>query len=256
MDSNQYFFYTVFARLSSIRRFPKMRGNRRNTKQKTFTFSQMRIKSERVSFCINLLSPLLLLVLAPMLSAQSSGSPDYRAMEAHQHGQAELRILLETNRVEIEFESPAFNLVGFEHKASSSIEKKAVKNAKAFLESPAELISFGGTACSPEAIQVDVSSVSNEEDKHQHDDEHDHEAEHQHDDEHDEPSHEHETETSHADIIARYSFSCGNKRDLSYFVINFFRVFPGLEKIKALWVSETRQGSMQLTQSNRRLDLN
>ena len=256
MDSNQYFFYPVFPRLSSIRRFSKMRGNRRNTEQKTFTFSQLRIKSEPVSFCINLLSPLLLLVLAPMLLAQSSGSPDYRAMEAHQHGQAELRILLETNRVEMEFESPAFNLVGFEHKASSSLEKKAVKNAKAFLESPADLISFGGTACSPAAIQVDVSSVSNQEDKHQHDDdEHDHEAEHQ---EHDEPSHEHEheTETSHADIIARFSFSCGNKSDLSYFVINFFRVFPGLEKIKALWVSETGQGSMQLTRSNRRLDLN
>ena len=235
----------------------------------------------------------LALALSSKLVAQSSGSPEYRAMEAHQHGQAELRILLEANLVEMELESPAFNLVGFEQKASSPQEKKAVKNAVAFLESPARLIAFGGSACSPKAIQIDVSSVSNEEDEHghedandheaehQHEDEHDHEAEHQNEDEHDheaehqnegehdheaehqhedeheeEHSHEDETETSHADIIARYSFSCENKSDLSYIEVNFFRVFPGLEKIKALWVGEKGQGTMELTPSKRRLDMN
>ena len=247
MDTNQYFFYRVSASLSSIRHFSDISLK----EQKTFALTKLRFKSERVSFCINLLSPLLLLVLAPMLLAQSSGSPEYRTMESHQHGQAELRILLETNLVEMEFESPAFNLVGFEHKASSPQEKKAVKNALAFLESPARLIAFGGSACSPEAIQIDVSSVSNEENEHQHEDEHHHEAEHE-----EEHSHEHKTETSHADIIARYSFSCENKSDLSYIEVNFFRVFPGLEEVKALWVGETGQGAKQLNPSNRRLDLN
>ena len=223
-------------------------------------YPQFRIESRRFFSCVGLF---LALALSSKLVAQSSGSPEYRAMEAHQHGQAELRILLEANLVEMELESPAFNLVGFEQKALSPQEKKAVKNAVAFLESPARLIAFGGSACSPKAIQIDVSSVINKEDEHGHEDandheaEHDHETEHQHEDEHEEEhSHEHETETRHADIIARYSFSCENKSDLSYIEVNFFRVFPGLEKIKAFWVGEKGQGTMELTPSKRRLDLN
>ena len=253
MNTNQYFFYRVSASLSSIRHFSAISLK----EQKAFALTKLRFKSEPLSVCVNLLSPLLLLVLAPMLLAQTFGSPEYRTMESHQHGQAELRILLETNLVEMEFESPAFNLVGFEHKASSPREKKAVKNAVAFLESPGRLIAFGGSACSPEVIQIDVSSVRNEEDEHQHEHEHEHEAEHEEEHPHEhEHEHETETETSHADIIARYSFSCENKSDLSYIEVNFFRVFPGLEEVKALWVGETGQGAKQLNPSNRRLDLN
>ena len=219
-------------------------------------YPRFRIESRRFFSCVGLF---LALAPSPNLVAETSTTKDYRTLESHQHGLAELKILLEANRVEIEFESPAFNLVGFEHKASSLQEKKVVKNAIALLESPTRLIAFGGSACSPEATQIDVSSVSNEEDEHDHEvehqdeDEHDHEAEHQHEDEH---AHEHETETSHADIIARYSFSCENNSDLSYIEINFFRLFSGLEKVKALWVGETGQGAMQLTASNRRLNLN
>ena len=52
-------------------------------------------------------------------------------MDSHQHGLAELRLLLEEQRIEIEFESPAFNLVGFEHKTSNPEEKSLVRNVEA-----------------------------------------------------------------------------------------------------------------------------
>ena len=168
-----------------------------------WAYPRFRIESRLFFSCVGLF---LALALSSKLVAQSSGSPEYRAMEAHQHGQAELRILLEANLVEMELESPAFNLVGFEQKASSPQEKKAVKNAVALLESPTRLIAFGGSACSPEATQIDVSSVSNEEDEHGHEDANDHEAEHQHEDEHDheaehqnEGEHDHEAEHQHED---------------------------------------------------------
>lgn len=244
MHSNQCFFFLLAAKLAPVWNLFTIGATRQKREQKMCAYPRFRIESRRFFSCVGLF---LALALSPKLVAETSTTKDYRTLESHQHGLAELKILLEANRVEIEFESPAFNLVGFEHKASSLQEKKAVKNAIALLESPTRLIAFGGSACSPEATQIDASSVSNEEE------EHEHEAEHQHEDEH---AHEHETETSHADIVARYSFSCENNSDLSYIEINFFRLFSGLEKVKALWVGETGQGAMQLTASNRRLDLN
>ena len=250
MHSNQCFFFLLAAKLAPVWNLFTIGATRLKREQKICAYPRFRIESRRFFSCVGLF---LALALSPKLLAETSITKDYRTLESHQHGLAELKILLEANRVQIEFESPAFNLVGFEHKASSLQEKKAVRNAIALLESPTRLIAFGGSACSPEATQIDASSVSNEEEEHEHEAEHDHEAEHQHEDEH---AHEHETETSHADIIARYSFSCENNSDLSYIEINFFRLFSGLEKVKALWVGETGQGAMQLTASNRRLDLN
>ena len=250
MHSNQCFFFLLAAKLAPVWNLFTIGATRQKREQKMCAYPRFRIESRRFFSCVGLF---LAIALSPKLVAETSTTKDYRTLESHQHGLAELKILLEANRVQIEFESPAFNLVGFEHKASSLQEKKVVKNATALLESPTRLIAFGGSACSPEATQIDASSVSNEEEEHEHEAEHDHEAEHQHEGEH---AHEHKTETSHADIIARYSFSCENNSDLSYIEINFFRLFSGLEKVKALWVGETGQGAMQLTASNRRLDLN
>ena len=256
MHSNQCFFFLLAAKLAPVWNLFTIGATRQKREQKMCAYPRFRIESRRFFSCVGLF---LALALSPKLVAETSTTKDYRTLESHQHGLAELKILLEANRVQIEFESPAFNLVGFEHKASSLQEKKVVKNAIALLESPTRLIAFGGSACSPEATQIDASSVSNEEGEHDHEAEHEHEAEHDHEAKHqheDEHAHEHETETSHADIIARYSFSCENNSDLSYIEINFFRLFSGLEKVKALWVGETGQGAMQLTASNRRLDLN
>ena len=196
---------------------------------------------------ISLLTLLMLLLSLPLsqnLFAERSSSPAYRTMESHQHGLAELRLLLEEQRIEIEFESPAFNLVGFEHKASNPEEKSLVRNVEAILASPSPLLSLEGGACSLGSSQVDVSSITGGGEKH------DHEAEHEHEDKHE---HAHKDETSHADISAIYSFSCDNLRGLRYVEVNFFDIFSGLESIKGLWVSETSQGAAQLTDSNRRL---
>ena len=213
---------------------------------------------------------LLSLPLSQNLFAERSSSPGYRTVGSHQHGLAQLRLLQEEQRIEIEFESPAFNLVGFEHKASNPEERRLVRSVAAILASPAPLMSLKGGACSLDSSQVDVSSITGKgekhgheqadrheieakhdhEDKHEHADEHEHEAKHDHEDKHE---HAHKSETSHADIFASYSFSCDNLGDLKYFQVNFFDIFSGLESVKGVWVSETSQGAAQLTDSNRRL---
>ena len=268
MDSNQCFFFLGPVKANKAGSFgskkkeqPKREFQRRSTAK----------PSGKNKSLISLLTPLVLLVSLPLsqtLFAVGSSSPGYRTMDSHQHGLAELRLLLEEQRIEIEFESPAFNLVGFEHKASNPEEKSLVRNVEAILASPAPLMSLKGGACSLGSSQVDVSSIIGGEEKHGHETEHEHEAKHEHEDKHEHADeHDHETKpehqdkhehayedkTSHADISASYSFSCDNLRGLKYVEVNFFDIFSGLESIKGVWVSETSQGAAQLTDSNRRL---
>ena len=280
MDSNQCFFFLGPVKSNKAGSFGSEK--KQQPKREFQRWSTAKPSGKNKSL-ISLLTPLVLLVSLPLsqnLFAEGSSSPGYRTMDSHQHGLAELRLLLEEQRIEIEFESPAFNLVGFEHKASNPEEKSLVRNVEAILASPAPLMSLKGGACSLGSSQVDVSSIiggddkhgheteHEPEDKHEHADEHDHEAKHEHQDKHEhadehdhEAKHEHqdkhehayEDKTSHADISASYSFSCDNLRGLKYVEVNFFDIFSGLESIKGVWVSETSQGAAQLTDSNRRL---
>ena len=274
MDSNQCFFFLGPVKANKAGSFGSKKKEQPKREFQRWSTAKPSGKNKSL---ISLLTPLVLLVSLPLsqnLFAEESSSPGYRTMDSHQHGLAELRLMLEEQRIEIEFESPAFNLVGFEHKASNPEEKSLVRNVEAILASPAPLMSLKGGACSLGSSQVDVSSIiggdekhgheteHDHEDKHDHADEHDHEDKHEHADEHDhEAKHEHqdkhehayEDKTSHADISASYSFSCDNLRGLKYVEVNFFDIFSRLESIKGVWVSETSQGAAQLTDSNRRL---
>ena len=49
---------------------------------------------------------------------------------AHTHGEAQLNIIIEPSSIILEFNSPALNIVGFEHSPTSESEKDAIKMAK------------------------------------------------------------------------------------------------------------------------------
>ena len=51
------------------------------------------------------------------------------AAETHLHGHAELTLVTEENSLAINLESPAVNIVGFEHKATSDQQQKAERQA-------------------------------------------------------------------------------------------------------------------------------
>ena len=158
-----------------------------------------------------------------------------QAEEAHVHGLATLTLALENQSLEIEFESPAANIVGFEHKAKSAKEKQAVKAAEAILESPATLFTFAGTGCQLKEVEVDISGLMEEE----HDD-HGHHHDHHH------SSHDDHRDDSHSEINAHYHFTCNGAKQLESVSTTLFSQFPGIETINAMWVTDTRQGSTLL----------
>ena len=158
-----------------------------------------------------------------------SGIAKSSTHEAHRHGQAELTLVLENGVLEIQFESPAANILGFEHIAKSLDQRKAVRQAEMALIEPDLLFSFAGTDCQAKITRVDLSGVMGSQ-QHVH---HNHSAEHD--------------EGGHSEISTRYNFICNNPEKLGSVSVLLFKSFPGIEKINAMWITETKQGAVSLT---------
>lgn len=177
------------------------------------------------------------LFLSVSLNLQAENYHDNH--EAHVHGLASLTLAIENNQIEMELNSPAINLIGFEHRASSSEEEKSVEKIEVLLESTKTLFSFKGSKCEISDVMVDVSSVMSKEHKHQ---EHDH-------------HHAESTAENHSEIVAKYNFSCDNSNDLFAVSVDLFKHFSLLENINAMWVTETRQGSEILSKEKNTIKL-
>lgn len=165
---------------------------------------------------------LFLLLSANAIISANAGPHSH---EAHEHGVAQLTLAIEGNVLAIEFESPAANLVGFEHKARTQEEIKQVKQAKDILNSPEALFSFIGTNCIAQKTTADVSGVKG--DAHN---------EHKH---HDHPK-------NHSEITANYLFNCKNSSQLTSLSIALFEKFNGIKIINATWITDTEQRAEKL----------
>ena len=190
------------------------------------------------------------------------------SLDAHVHGLSELTIAMEGNRLDIQFESPAMNLVGFEYKATSKKDIATVKNAESLLSQPDALFVFFGADCQLIKTSTDTSALIEEDHHHSkthkdHDDHHehnDHDDHHGHDNHEDHEDHEdhdnhkghddHDDHESHSEIVADYSYSCKNLSKLSSIKIALFESFSGIHKINAMWVTDSKQGSATVTASN------
>lgn len=174
------------------------------------------------------------------------------SLDAHVHGLSQLTIAVEGEKVELEFSSPAMNIVGFEHKATSKKDIAAVKQAESILSQPETLFSLSEAKCKPIHTHVDISGLIEQHDDHDghkgHDEHNDHDDHKDHNDHHDHKAHdEHET---HSEIVASYSFACMDTTKLSSVKVSLFESFAGIYKIQAMWVTTTKQGSAKLTADN------
>ena len=147
--------------------------------------------------------------------------------QAHLHGSAELTLALEGNSLEINLESPATNIVGFEHKATSEQQIKAVEQAKSILESSPRLFSFSGSDCVLKQAKVDMSALI-EQNGHGH----------HHDNEHND---------SHREINANYLYQCSQGEKLDTVSVNLIALFPSFEKLNVMWLTDSQQGATELT---------
>ena len=115
-----------------------------------------------------------LLMLTGVTAAQQS---------AHVHGIATLNLAMEGDELEIEFVSPAGNIVGFEHEAVTAAERRAIRDAIEQLRKGNELFDLPlAASCSLHVAAVEHGHGEEEkrEDGHGQDAEHDDGDEHGH----------------------------------------------------------------------------
>ncbi len=203
---------------------------------------------KRTVLTFSLLSPLVLVVPAAFAGEQQDHDhkheqeheDEHREHGAHVHGIAALNLALEGEEVHIELDSPAANIVGFEHAPSSEADHAALDKAVAALKDGNRLFRFNADAgCRMEDARVASALLEKEHDEHEgaHSDDHAHEEE---------GGQEHEGEV-HSDIEAAYHFECTSPGKLTQLTVELFEAFPGMEELKVQYVIEARQGAAELT---------
>jgi len=179
--------------------------------------------------------------LLPLAIAHAAEKHDHDhehgSLGAHEHGVARLNAALDGQTLELELESPAMNLVGFEHAASTDADKAKVAAVRAQLEKPLALFSLPPAAGCVVAQQELESPLFGDKPE-DHDEDHD-EAK-------DADGHEHHHE--HSEIHAHYQFTCATPGALkSLDLAGVFKTFPATQKIQVQLISPSGQQGVEAT---------
>ncbi|MCE6980072.1 DUF2796 domain-containing protein [Pseudomonas frederiksbergensis] len=160
---------------------------------------------------------------------------EHGSLSAHEHGVGRLNAALDGQTLELELESPAMNLVGFEHAATTDADKAKVAAVRAQLEKPLALFNLPKAAGCVVATQELESPLFG--DKPDADD---------HDEEDAKDGHEHHHD--HSEIHAHYQFSCSAPGALKTLdLANIFNTFPATQKIQVQLISPSGQQGVEVT---------
>lgn len=165
---------------------------------------------------------------------------EHRHHEAHVHGKAELSFLIDGETIAIELESPALNVLGFEHEPKTNEEKERVKQADNKLSDYKNIISIEGLNC--QVIETEIESPFETE----HEDGHHAHAHHDED---------HHSDDDHGDYYLSYSLKCENTDKIKTVEVKLFDNFEGFETIEATWINQTDLGSAELSSEQKIIKL-
>jgi len=157
---------------------------------------------------------------------------EHRQHSSHEHGAALLNISIEGTSLNIEFESPAMNIIGFEHAPKNTKQKQAVKQAAIDLKNAEKLFDIPAAAqCS--LTKADVESPLLEEKNEEHE---------QHKDE--------KQKETHNEFHANYTFECKQISALKNINVLLFKKFRATNEIRVQLITNDSQTVKKLTASN------
>jgi len=163
------------------------------------------------------------------MGSSFSANAAHRQHGAHVHGVATLSVALEDHTLNVEFESPAVNLVGFEHAPADDRQRQAVAQAAQQLRNPAALFALADAAhCVSVSTTVNSALL-------------------------DAPAAN--GEHRHADFNATYGFRCAQPQALRTLEVRLFALFEGIQKIDAQWLTAGAQSATVLTPEHFRITL-
>ena len=167
---------------------------------------------------------------------------DFRQKDSHEHGAANLKMALEGEKLQIEFEVPSESLIGFEHFPKSQSNRKDFSESIKILSDPARLFSISSDSeCLLVGMKISQSLFSNEE-------------EHGHDESKEDHGHD-ESEKSeiHSEFKSNYSWNCQHLDEIDSIGTQLMTFFPKIEEIRVNWISNNGQGSLELESKEDRI---
>lgn len=184
--------------------------------------------------------------LLPLAIAQAADEHDHDhehgSLGAHEHGVGRLNAVLDGQALELELDSPAMNLVGFEHLATTSADKAKVAAARKQLEQPLVLFSLPKAAGCVVSTQELNSPLFGDKPEAEHDDDVDDHAT----DGKGAAAHEHHHD--HSEIHAHYQFTCTTPTALSNLdLTQVFKTFPATQKIQVQLIGPSGQQGVEAT---------
>ena len=189
-----------------------------------------------------------------LISIAGSSRTLAQSADSHVHGNAELNVVLMGQQLQVEFVSPAINLIGFEHPPNTDEETATLNNTIEQLQRGGWLIEAFPTTCqlSTEEFEAPVY------DEHERS-EHDHESS-EHDHEHERSEHDHEHESSehdaepHSNFRVTYLYDCDSAPRKQLEVLAFDH-YSGIETLTVQWIADQKQGYARLNRDNPVLNL-
>ncbi len=182
--------------------------------------------------------------LLPLAIAHAADEHDHDhehgSLGAHEHGVGRLNAVLDGQALELELDSPAMNLVGFEHVATTAADKAKVAAARKQLENPAALFNLPKAASCVVSSQELNSPLFGDKPEADHDDDDDHD--------HDAKDGAHEHHHDHSEIHAHYQFTCATPTALSNLdLTQVFKTFPATKKIQVQLIGPSGQQGVDAT---------
>ena len=177
--------------------------------------------------------------LLPLAVAHAAEEHEHASLGAHEHGVGRLNAALDGQTLELELDSPAMNLVGFEHAATTDADKAKVAAARARLENPLVLFNLPAAAgCKVATQELESPLFGDKPDADDHDDDDHAEA--------DKDGHEHHHD--HSEIHAHYQFSCSAPGALKTLdLATIFNTFPATQKIQVQLIGPSGQQGVEVT---------
>lgn len=156
---------------------------------------------------------------------------------SHVHGEATLNIGQDGDQLLIEFESPAMNLIGFEHEPQTDSQKDSLARANQLLRKMDSLLQVNTEAACRQTDFTLTSPFSGE----GHDEEHDdHDKDHAN-------HHDNAESDEHSEFAASYKLQCSHSGMLTHFTLTAFGNFPATTTIDVQWATEQGQGAAETT---------
>ena len=196
-------------------------------------------------------------------------SAQVRQKDSHEHGAANLMLVIEGDKLQIGIEVPSDSLIGFEYFPKSQSDRRSFNEAIKILSDPSKIFStpddaeciLTGLNVSQTLFSGDGENGHGDHDEHGHEEKgfwdslfgHDDHDEHGHED-HDEHGHEDsEKGEIHSEYRSNYSWNCLHTDDLDSIGNNLFSFFPRIEEIRVEWITSSGQGSLELESGDNRI---